>query len=110
MTKMTEWPSTTPARSSRPGMPPCARAMSDAWLLSAPTAAAVPPVSPVSAAPLAQVLPEPQPPVPAQPPVLAQAPILAQRQVLAVPAHRLAGPGGPPSRPLIVGRMEKDFP
>jgi predicted nucleic acid-binding protein len=55
---------------ARNGMPRCARAMSDAWLLAAPAAA-------VSTALLAQVLPEAHPPVPAQPPVLAQAPVLA---------------------------------
>ena len=98
--------------------------------MSRPTAAAVPPVSPVPAAPLAQVLPEPQPPVPSRPwvlaqarvlpqahlPVLAQAPILPQahplvlphRQVV-VPAQCLAGPADLPSRQSIVSRNGKEF-
>ena len=83
-----------------------------------PAAAAVPPVSPVSAAPLAQVLPEPHPPVPARPWVLAQAPVLpqahppvlAQRPVVAVPAQCLAGPADLLSRQSFSAAMARSSP
>src|SRR6185437_2491255 len=70
------WLSTTPVRSSRPGMPRCARAMWDVLRWAPPArpvaaGAAAPWFSPLVGltAPVAQVLREPHPRLPSQLPV-----------------------------------------